>query len=131
MEQQSRTPKAALWTGYILKTLFSLFLLFDAAMKVIRHPQAVEGTKKLGLPEECIPVLGIYLLIATVLFIIPRTAILGALFITAYLGGAVAITYQAKMEGHPYVFAIVFAVLLWISEYLRSEKLRQVFPLVK
>jgi hypothetical protein len=123
--------KASWWIGTILKGLTVLFLLFDAIMKIIKHPQAVEGTKQLGLPEDCLVVLGLYLFIATLLYLYNKTAILGGLLITAYLGGAVAIMYAAQKEGHPYIFPIVFAVLMWGAEFLRNEKMRTVLPLTK
>jgi hypothetical protein len=131
MTTNTSVSRPALWTGRILKGIISLFLIFDAAMKIFQHPQAVAGTKLLGLPEDCLLFLGLYLFLSTVLFLIPRTALLGAVFITAYLGGAVAITYAAKMPGHPYLFAVVFAIVLWVSEFLQNNKVRDVFPWVK
>ena len=123
--------KISWWIGTVLKGLTVLFLLFDAIMKIIKNPHAVEGTKQLGLPEDCLVVLGLYLFIATLLYLYNKTAIFGGLFITAYLGGAVAIMYAAKQEGHPYIFPIVFAVLMWGAEFLRNEKMRNVLPIIK
>jgi hypothetical protein len=131
MENVTRKSKIGFWSGWVLKGLLSLFLLFDAMMKIIKHPQAVEGTKQLGLPESCIQPLGIYLLITTILFLYNRTVIMGALLITAYLGGAVAIMFSAQKEGHPYLFPVVFAILLWIAEYVRNEKIRNFIPFTK
>ena len=111
--------------------LLSVFLLFDAVMKIIRHPDYVEGTEKLGLPASSVQPLGIYLLIATVLYIIPRTTVLGGLMVTAYLGGAVAITYAANNSAHPYIFPIVFAGAIWAAEYLRNRKIRTSLPLMQ
>lgn len=118
------SSRAGLWTGRILHGIISLFLLFDATIKIIKHPKAVEGTLQLGLPESCIQPLGWYLLGCTVLFILPRTRLLGAIFLTAYLGGAVAITYSIQKEGHPYLFAVVFAVIAWLSILLQHKHIR-------
>jgi hypothetical protein len=73
----------------------------------------------------------IYLFIATLLYLYNKTAVFGGLVITAYLGGAVAIMYAAQKEGHPYIFPIVFAVLMWGAEFMRNEKMRTVLPLIK
>jgi len=131
MENQQSNSKISLWSGWILKGLICLFLLFDGAMKLIKHPKAVEGTMQLGLPESCLQTLGIYLVLSTVLFLYSRTVLLGGLFITAYLGGAAAITYQVQKDGHPYMFPVVFAILLWIAEYLRNDRIRTVLPFTR
>ncbi len=131
MENQTSHSKTALWSGRILKGLLCLFLFFDSSMKIIKHPMAVEGTAQLGLPESCLQPLGIYLLIGPLLYIYNRTVFLGGLLITAYLGGAVAITYHAQKEGHPYLFPVVFAILVWVAEYLRNEKARAFLPLTQ
>lgn len=131
MENKQNNSKISLWTGRILKGLMVLFFLFDAGVKIIKHPKAIEGTIQLGLPESCLQTLGIYLLISTALYIYNKTVVLGGLLITAYLGGAVAITYSVQKDGHPYFFAIVIAVIIWASEYLRNEKIRAFFPITK
>jgi DoxX-like family len=118
--------KTALWTGRILKYLFVVFLLFDASMKLIREPHVVRDSGNLGIPVGNLPVLGLYLLGSAICFTIPRTALLGAVLITAYLGGAAAVTLISKLVGHPFVFPIVFCILLWIAEYLQSERLKRV-----
>jgi hypothetical protein len=131
METSNLISKPVWWTGTILKILLSLFLLVDAVMKLIKHPQYVEGTKQLGLPESCVQFLGLYLLIATLLYVFPRTVVLGLLFLMTYLGAAVAITYQVNNSGHPYVFPVMMALLLVVAEFLRNQKVRTILPLVK
>lgn len=129
MKTQVKNSKPIWWTGVVLKVLLSLFLFFDAIMKIVEHPQYVQGTKDLGLPEASVQFLGIYLLISTLLYILPKTVMLGGLFLTAYLGAAAAITYSAAISGHPYIFPVVFAILLWVAEYLRNERVKKVLPL--
>jgi DoxX-like protein len=118
--------KSSLWTGRILKYFFVLFLLFDASMKIIREPHVLRDSGSLGIAAGNLPALGLFLLASAVCFAIPRTALLGATLITAYLGGAAAVTLISNLAGHPYVFPIVFCILLWTAEYLQSERLRRV-----
>ncbi len=126
MENQMTLSKTSLWSGRILKGILSLFLLTDGIMKLIKHPKYVEGTQQLGLPESCMTVLGLYLVAGTLLYIYRKTSFLGSLFLTAYLGGAAAITYAANNDGHPYLFPVIFTVILWLAEYLQNQKIRTV-----
>jgi hypothetical protein len=122
-----RTDKVAL-VGKIISALCILFLLFDAVGKVIRESHHVEGSAALGWPADQVQSIGIALLISTILYIIPRTAILGAILVTGYLGGAIAIMVRV---GQPLYFAAVFGVLVWAGLYLRDEKLRALIPFKK
>jgi hypothetical protein len=124
---KSRTDKVAL-VGKIISALCILFLLFDAVGKVIRESHHVEGSAALGWPADQVQSIGIALLISTILYIIPRTAILGAILVTGYLGGAIAIMVRV---GQPLYFAAVFGVLVWAGLYLRDEKLRALIPFKK
>jgi hypothetical protein len=130
METQTIISKPLWWTGTILKGLLCLFLLVDAIMKLIKSSPSVEGTKQLGLPENCVQFLGVFLLISTALYIYPRTVMMGFLFLFAYLGGAVAITYSANIGGHSYIFPIVFAVFILLAEFLRNATVRNMMPLI-
>ncbi|WP_353721182.1 DoxX family protein [Dyadobacter sp. 676] len=114
--------------GKIISALCILFLLFDAVMKVIKESHSIEGSAALGWPVDQVQNIGIALLISTILYIIPRTAILGAILITGYLGGAIAIMVRV---GQPLYFAAVFGVLVWAGLYLRDEKVRQLIPFRK
>ena len=111
--------------GKIISALCILFLLFDAIMKIIKESHSIEGSAQLGWPVDQVQSIGIALLISTILYIIPRTAILGAILLTGYLGGAIAIMVRA---GQPLYFATVFGVLVWAGLYLRDEKLRKLIP---
>jgi DoxX-like family len=132
MTQRTIAPsKAALVTGRVFKYLLVLFLLFDASMKLIREPHVLRDSASLGIPGGNLQVLGLYLLFSAIFFAIPRTALLGAVLITAYLGGAAAVTLISKLDGHPYLFPMIFCVLLWAAEYLQSLRLRGVLPIIK
>jgi DoxX-like family len=124
------TGNKALWAGRILSGLAVLFLLFDATLKVLQLPVAVQGTRELGYPESVILGLGIVQLVCLVLYLVPRTSVLGAVLWTGYLGGAVATHVRI---GHPLfshvLFPVYVAALLWAGLWLRDERLRAVFPM--
>ena len=83
-------PSAQLWTGRVLGGLCILFLVFDAIGKIVRVEPVVQGTVELGYPDTVLVPLGLVLLASTILYAIPATAVLGAILVTGYLGGAVA-----------------------------------------
>jgi hypothetical protein len=121
----ARPAKAKLWTARIVSGLLVLFLLVDGAGKVLRLAPYVEGTAKIGYPEGSLVPLGLVLLASTLLYVVPRTAVLGAILLTGYLGGAVAT--HVRME-QPFVFPVVFGVLVWGCLYLRDARLRALLP---
>ena len=121
--------KKMLWTGRIISALPVLFLLIDSTMKLVKPLMVVEATVKLGYPETVILPLGVVLLICTVLYVIPRTSVLGAILLTGYLGGAVATHVRVGESLFSIVFPIIFGVLIWGGLWLRDEPLRALIPL--
>lgn len=116
----------AVRAGWVLSGLMILFLLFDAAGKLLKLPIVVTTTVQLGFPETTIRAMGILLLIGVVLYAIPRTSVFGAVFVTAYLGGAVCANVRAEMPLLGYVlFPVYVAIALWLGLYLRSAALRR------
>ncbi|WP_041736741.1 DoxX family protein [Dyadobacter fermentans] len=126
-DTKPRTDKVAI-IGKIISILCILFLLVDAVMKVIEHPLSMEGSVALGWPADQVQSIGIALLVSTILYIIPRTAILGAILITGYLGGAIAVMVMAKQS---LSFAATLGVLVWAGMYLRDAQLRAMIPFRK
>ncbi len=120
--------KGPLWAGRIISWLLALFLLADGIMKLMKLPFVVQETMRLGYTERVIVPLGVVLIICTILYLIPRTAVLGAILLTAYLGGAVATHVRAGEPVFSVVFAIVFGVLVWLGLYLRNPTLRLLIP---
>ncbi len=120
----STASRARLWTGRVLSTLAVLFLAMDGVMKLIKPDMVVRGTVELGYPESTITGIGLALLVSTVLHVIPRTALLGAILLTGYLGGAVATHVRV---GHPWMshtlFPIYVALLIWGGLCLRHPRL--------
>src|SRR5205807_10288958 len=104
----------------------ALFLLFDGAMKLVKPPFVVEATVRLGYAESVIVPLGVVLLVCTVLYLVPPTAVLGAILLTGYLGGAVATHVHAGDGPFEILFPVVFGALLWGGLVLRDARLRSV-----
>ena len=123
------SSSAAKWTGRVLSSVAVLFLLFDAIVKVMQLPVAVEGTKKLGYPVTVILTLGIVQLICVALYVIPRTSFLGAILWTGYLGGAVATHVRVSDPLFSHIlFPTYVAMLLWGGLWLRDRRLRALVP---
>jgi len=122
--------KASVWTGRIMSGLISLFLLADGVAKFFKPAPVVEGTIQLGYPESSIIPLGVVLVASTILYMIPRTSVFGAILLTGYLGGAVAT--HARV-GNPLLthtlFPVFFGILIWGGLYLRNRRVRALFPL--
>lgn len=109
------------WTGRVLTGLVVAFLLFDGAVKLIPIDPVVEAFARLGLPVDLARHLGVLLLSCTLLHVLPRTQVLGASLLTAYLGGA---TTTHVRIGDPFWFPIALGVMLWAGLYLREPRLR-------
>lgn len=121
--------KRMLWAGRIIGALPVLFLLMDGVMKLVKPAMVVDATVQLGYRETIIIPLGIVLLSCTVLYIIPRTGILGAILLTGYLGGAVATHVRVGAGPFPVLFPVILGVLLWGGLWLRDDRLRALIPL--
>jgi DoxX-like family len=121
--------RKALWTGRILSGLAAAFMAMDGMMKVLELPVAVEGTVKLGFPPGVIFGLGLIQLAMLALYLIPRTAALGAVLWTGYLGGAIATHVRL---GNPLFSHVLFptyvAAFFWLGLWMRDLNLRAVLP---
>lgn len=123
----AKTSNKALWSGRILSGIAVLFLLLDATMKVLQVPQAVQGTTELGWPTSVILGLGIAQLVCLAVYLVPRTAVLGAILWTGYLGGAIATHVRVGNPLFSHVlFPIYVAAFLWAGLWLRDRRLRAV-----
>ena len=116
--------------AYALTTLAALFLALDTVMKLLRLAPAVEGTVALGYPDHTVVVIGAIELVCLVLYLVPQTAVLGAVLMTGYLGGAIATHVRL---GNPLLshtlFPIYVAVMVWGGLYLREPRLRALMPI--
>ena len=128
LERPSRT-----WVhkaGIAISVIVTAFLTFDAAGKLAAAPQVKEGTQALGFPSGQALIMGIVLAICVVVYVIPRTAVLGALGITAYLGGAVTanMRVEAPLFTHT-LFGVYIGIIVWGGLYLRDDRVRAMIPL--
>jgi hypothetical protein len=121
--------RRGLWTGRVLSGLAVLFLVFDSVGKLLQVPPVVAGSIQLGYPADVVFDLGVTLLSCVLLYVIPRTSVLGALLLTGYLGGAVATHVRV---GNPLfshtLFPTYVAALVWGGLLLRDARLRAFLP---
>jgi hypothetical protein len=129
MTQTAPTSNGMLWTGRILSGLVVLFLLFDGAIKLIPLDVVITTSQELGIPAHLARTLGVLTLAGTLLYAWPRTAVLGAVLLTGYLGGAIYVHVHAAspMFSHT-LFGVYLGLLIWGGLWLRDERLRSLFP---
>ncbi len=120
------SSKKTLWIGYILAAVPVLLLLMSGVMKVMNPPFVAEGFAHLGYPESLALGIGIVELFCVVLYVVPQTAVLGAILLTGYLGGATATHVRI---GEPFYMAVLLGVVIWGSLYVRDARLRALIPL--
>jgi hypothetical protein len=119
--------KGSLWAGRSISALVVVFMIFDGVTKVMKVQQVIEATVRIGFPESTIVGIGAVLLAGTALYVIPRTAVLGAILLTGYLGGATATMVRVSS---PWVlFPVLIGALVWAGLYFRDEQVRALIPL--
>ena len=114
--------------GWIVSGLIAAFMILDGGMKLAKRAPVAEAFARTGWPMDLSVTLGVILLGCTLLYLIPRTAVLGAILLTGYLGGAVATNLRLHNPAFNTWFPVVFGVLAWIGVWLRERKVGQVFP---
>ena len=125
--QSTTVSKARIWTGRGLSGLAALFLFMDAVMKLAKAAPVLEADARLGFPDSALTGIATVLIACTVLYLIPRTSILGAVLLTGYLGGAVATHVRAGSSGFETVFPVLFGIIVWGGLWLRDLRLACVF----
>ncbi|HKV60677.1 MAG TPA: DoxX family protein [Candidatus Acidoferrum sp.] len=119
--------KTKLWAGRILTALPAVLLLFSGVMKLMKPAPVVQGFAHFGYPESLIIGIGILEVACTIVYLIPRTAMLGAILVTGYLGGATATNVRV---GDPSSYiTVILGVLVWAGLYLRDDRLAALIPL--
>jgi len=131
MRSDRATSIKRLWAGRIVTGLAALFMLVDGIMKIVKPAAVLDANAKLGYPVATLSGIGLALITCTVIYVIPRTSIFGAILLTGYLGGAVASQVRAGSSWFELVFPILFAVLVWGGLWLRDHRLRSILKSTK
>lgn len=125
--QTGTVSKVGLWVSYTISTLLVLLMIFNGAVKIMKPQPVVEGFAHFGYPESVIVVLGVVEIFCALLYIIPKTSVLGAIFVTGYLGGATAT--HARVLDWNFVIPFLCGVLAWLALFLRDGRIRALIPL--
>ena len=118
--------KKMLWAGWVASALPALMLVFSGVLKFVKPAMVVQEFDRLGYAEGLAVWIGILELACTAVYLIPRTAVLGAILLTGYLGGAIATHVRV---GDAFVGPLLLGVIVWGGLYLRDSRLRAILPL--
>ena len=125
--QYQKISKSTLWTGRVMTAIPGLMILFGSILKMMKHPSVIEGFAHAGLPARLIVPVGLIELTCVVVYLIPRTAVLGALLMTGLLGGA---TISGLRIGDPtFPVLLILGMMAWGGLFLRDPRLRSLIPL--
>ena len=113
------------WIGRVVSVLAALLFIVSAVMKVVGGAEVKEGLKHLGLPDSMLTPLTILELACAVVYLFPPTAVLGAVLLTGYIGGAICTHWRV---GDPFFLQIVLGLFVWLGVYLREERLKALLP---
>lgn len=120
----TRPSKAALWTGWFLCVVVGLMLLAGGVTNVLKPEFAVKGAAEMGYPESSLVPLGVVTILSALAYLIPRTAVLGAILLTGYLGGAVATHVIHKDPPGAVLLPVIVGAVVWTGLVLRDPLLR-------
>jgi hypothetical protein len=129
--QQASISKGRLWTGRVMSFVPALLLILDGAMKFVKPAEVVKATVELGYSENMLVPLGVVVLVCSIVYLIPRTEVLGAILLTGYLGGAVASHLRHEDGVFAVVFPAAFGALFWGGLVLRDDRLAKLLPITK
>jgi DoxX-like protein len=127
VEAAAESSKKMIWAGRVASAIPVLLMLFSAILKFLRPIQVVQGFTRAGYPESQILLLGVLESLSCVVYCIPRTAVLGAILMTGYLGGATAT--NVRIGDLSYIITVLLGVLVWLGLFLREERVRALIPL--
>jgi len=126
--QTAPVSKPMLWTGRVMSALPVLLVLLGSVMKLMKLAQVIEGFARAGVPERLIVPVGLIELMCVVVYVIPRTSVLGAILMTGLLGGATITTLRVGDPTYP--LPVVLGMLAWGGLWMRDVRLRQLIPLL-
>ena len=116
----------AVWVGWVLSGLVALMFVFSASMKIKGGPDLDQGMAHLGLPPSMVKPLAILELTCLAIYLIPPTAVLGAILLAGYVGGTIVTHWRS---GDPFIVKIVLGLVIWLAIYLREPRLKELIPL--
>ena len=117
--------RKGLWAGRALSGFAALFLLMDGTMKLFKPSFVLEANEQLGFPESALVGIGMLLIACTIVYLVPRTAIVGAVLLTGYLGGAVATQVRAGSSLFETMFPVMIGALVWGGLWPRDNRLKE------
>ena len=125
--QVSAGSRKMIWAGRVFSGIPAALVLFGAVLKIVKAQSVIEDMSQHGIPEYLVVLIGIVELICAVVYLIPSTAVLGAILMTALMGGA---TFTNVRVGDPtYVMTIILGVMIWAGLYFRDPRVRELIPL--
>jgi hypothetical protein len=127
VEAAAPISKMMIWIGRVVSAIPVLLMLFSAAMKFAKPAPVVQGMVRFGYPESQLFLLGVLESLSCVVYLIPRTAILGAILMTGYLGGATA--SNLRIGDPSYILTAILGVFVWGGLFLRDSRVRALIPL--
>ncbi|MBN9257388.1 MULTISPECIES: DoxX family protein [unclassified Mesorhizobium] len=131
ISETAPASRGALWTGRVLSGLIVLFMIFDGVIKLPPLDVVTQTMAQLGWPADAgtARLLGVIGLVSTALYVLPRTSVLGAILLTAYMGGAISthVRIGNPLFSHT-LFGVYLAVILWGGLYLRDARVRALIP---
>jgi uncharacterized membrane protein YphA (DoxX/SURF4 family) len=116
----------AVWVGWVLSVLVALMFLLSAFMKIRGGPDLDKGMEHLGLSASMVKPLAILELTCLAIYLIPPTAVLGAILLAGYVGGTIVTHWRA---GDPFIVNIILGLVLWLAVYLREPRLKELIPI--
>lgn len=126
MANGSQVSKTAFWTGWILSILPCIMFIGGGAYGLTAPPEMAENAEKMGWPPKTMTILAGVEIACAIIYLIPQTAILGAILLTGYLGGAVAT--HVRINDPLWVVPVLVGVIVWLGLFLRDARLRQLIP---
>lgn len=123
----AKSSKKMVIAGWVLTILPSLIFLSSATGKFIKPASMMDGLKHVELPEKLVTPIGVIELVCVLLYLFPRTAVLGAVLLTGYLGGAILTHLRV---GDPIIIPIVLGIVVWLGLFFRDARVRALLPLV-
>jgi hypothetical protein len=127
VEAAAPNSKKIVWVGRVISAIPVLFMVFSAVLKFLRLAPVVQGMVRFGYPDDLLFLLGVLELLSCVVYVIPRTAVLGAILMTGYLGGATA--SNVRIGDPSYIMTVVLGVMVWGGLFFREPRVRALIPL--